>query len=104
MNKQEATGVDYPTIDLGGKEYEVKYTKAAAYKLSVAGVDLSSVQRGDRNIVPFHQIVNGILILTAFPGTTDELAEILFDRQQEALNKITVAASKILPGLKIKLQ
>jgi hypothetical protein len=104
MNKQEATGVDYPTIDLGGKEYAVKYTKAAAYELSVAGVDLSSVARGGRNIVPFHQIVNAVQILTGYPGTPMELAEVLFDRQQEALNKITVAASKILPAIKVKLQ
>ena len=97
MSTANGTGIDYPTIDLGGKTYTIKYTRAAVYDLSKAGVNLQGKQ------IPFHQIVDAMHILIEFPGTQRELAELLHGRVQEAWDKMNIAAGKIMPPI-VKLQ
>ena len=38
----ENTGVDYPTIELGGKMYTVKFTRGLLYQLDKQGIKVQS--------------------------------------------------------------
>lgn len=101
----ERTGVDYPTIELGGKTYAIKWTRAAAYDLSLAGVNLGGVVSAPGKLsIPFHQVVDGLYILIGFEGTKHELAELVHGKTQEAYDKMILSAGKIAPSKTAKLQ
>jgi hypothetical protein len=104
-NHTNHTGIEYPTIELGGKTYIVKFSRGILYRLGKAGVDIRTTRGlGDTINMPFTQLVDAYHVVIAFEGTHEELAELLFDKKGDALTKLILAVGKTLPAAPIKLQ
>lgn len=94
------TGIEYPTMEIGGTVYTLRWTPAVAYEASVAGVSLVGLPTGvpGKLSIPFHQVVDSMAILIGWQGTKHELADHIHGRTQEAYDKIVVSMGKAAPS------
>lgn len=104
MSQNNGTGIEYPTIELGGKTYTVKFSRGLLYRLAKAGVKIETRQIAGGVSMPFEILVDAYHVLIGFEGSHEELAEMMFDKRGEALNKLLVAVGKTLPAAPIKLE
>lgn len=86
------SGIQYPTIDIDGVVFEIKWTRESSYDLSLAGINIAGPS------VPFHMVVQALHSLIGYPGTARQLSTHLIGRSQEAYNKILEASGKVLPS------
>ena len=91
------TGVDYPTIELGGKTYTVKFSRGMLYRMGKLGVVFAPKLDAGRITMDFAQIVDLAHLATGFKGTHDELAELLYDKRNDALTALMAAWGKAFP-------
>ena len=107
------SGVEYPTLQIDGKTYTVKFTRAAIYRLDKAGFDLRSLptelkswfphKEGDDEVPGRVRFSVMIDILHAILGrelrcTAEELAEMIDPtRTPEVATALILAMSKMQP-------
>ncbi len=102
MSETNGTGVQYPTIELNGRPYDVKFTRAALYRMEKAGISFRPQfgLGGKTAQLPFSNIVDVLKLTTDFEGDHEELAEAVFDRRDEAASILLAAwGNLMLPSL-----
>jgi hypothetical protein len=100
---QNGTGVEYPTVELGGTKYEVKFTRATLYQLDKAGIVFNPQVVRSTASLKFSTIVDTLKLCIAFEGTAEELAELSFDKRDEILVVLVDAWGKVvLPSLQTR--
>lgn len=93
-----ATGIEYPTLELGGKVYTVKFTRGGLmYRLNKAGTSMTALG-SDRSFSAYIDILHAALF-GQFDGSPEDLAEIVMDESKfttvaEAINE---AIKKVFP-------
>lgn len=110
---QNGSGIDFPTIELGGQHYIVKFSRASLYRMEKLGIKFEVKvtplpdQPGMVNrSMTFAQVVDMLLVAIGFKGTAEELAELVTPAKvQEGFEKIMDAWGKAFPSPQpIKLQ
>ena len=98
------TGIDYPTIELGGKTYQVKFNRALLYQLDKRGIAFNPQFRNGGATCGLAAIIDTMQLAIGFEGTADELAELVYDKRDEALTALVAGWGKVvLPSLQAKL-
>ncbi len=97
MEPLNGTGVDYPTIELGGTKYTVKFSRGMLYRMGKQGVNFAPQFANNAVSMPFAQVVDVLHIATGFAGTHEELAELVFDKRNEAVTALMSAWGKAFP-------
>lgn len=101
--EDKSTGVEYPTIELNGTVHTIKFTRAMFYRMGKAGVVFNPVFTGNSAKIDFHVLVDVMKLAIGFTGSSDELAEMLFDKRDEALRLLVDAwGNLVLPSLKLR--
>lgn len=99
------TGVEYPTIELGGQQYTVRFSRAMIYRMGKAGVSFAPKVDGQNIKMDFAQVVDVLHLAIGFQGTQDELAELVYDKRGEAITVLLQAWGKAFPSPQpVKLQ
>lgn len=99
---QNGTGIIYPTIELGGVTYELKFTRGALfYRLSRLGVDLGTAFTNITFSVRV-DILHSIIAGTGpgkYAGTTEELADLVLteNKSKEVVELLLAALGKVFP-------
>lgn len=78
------TGATYPTVELGGVLYEVKFTRSMIYRMDKAGIKFSPefIDGGKGGVkLSFSNLVDVLKVAIDFPGTADELSEMAYDKR-----------------------
>jgi hypothetical protein len=101
----ENTGAEYPTIELGGTIYEVKFTRGLMYRLDKAGIQFAPKLSRTGGVVnsecSISTLMDTLHMAIGFPGTIDELVELAFDKRDEILSILMDGWGKVvLPSLK----
>ncbi len=93
------TGIDYPTIELGGKIYTVKFSRAILYRMGKAGIELQPKPSPIPGMVQlgFSNLVDVLHAATGFEGTPEQLAELVYEKRNEASTAIFTAWGKAFP-------
>ena len=100
----ENTGVDYPTIELGGKTYEVKFTRGLLYQLDKQGIKFNPQFANNSATCGLSAIVDTLRLAIGFEGSSEELAELVYDKRDEALTALVNGWGKVvLPSLQAKI-
>lgn len=77
------TGIEYPTLELGGKKYTIKFTRGGfVYRLSKSGTDLESLVKG-RNFAAVMDVLFAAL-WGQFDGSVEDLAELVLVESKTA--------------------
>ncbi len=106
--KQVTTAAEFPTLELDGKTYEVKFTRAKLYRMEKAGVVFNPTFLRNADTpgswsAKFSEIVDGLRFAIDWGGTLDELSELVFDRRDEILMVLVAAWGKVmLPSLQAR--
>ena len=98
MDNINGTGVEYPTIELGGKVYTVRFTRGGIlYRLNKNGINLAELG-GARSfstlIDVFHAALHG-----QYAGTPEDLAELVVseEKAQAVDTAVAEALKKVFP-------
>ena len=109
------SGVEYPTLEIDGKVYTIKFSRASFYRLDKAGFDLKTLPNQFKEWFP--RIENGVeipgqarfsvvidvlhaAISKEFRGTAEDLAEVIDPERLasgEVVTALTIAMLKMLP-------
>lgn len=93
------SGIDFPTLELGGITYTIKFTRATIlYRLSRAGVSFTDLQKRDRRFAALHDILFAA-IQDQYEGTVESLVELIYAEGKGRLVDAAVAAAikKVFP-------
>lgn len=101
MESMNGTGITYPEIELGGKKYVVKFTRGLIYRMGKAGIDFRPVVTQGSITVPFSTLVDVLHMAITFEGTPEDLAEVLYDKRNEAMTALIGAWAKMLPPVRL---
>ena len=91
------TGVDYPTIELGGKTYTVKFSRGMLYRMHKQGVVFAPQVKAGQVLMQFAPLVDVLHLAIGFDGTHEELAELVYDKRNDAVSALMVAWGKAFP-------
>ncbi len=100
MELTNGTGVIYPTLELGGKIYTVKFTRGGIlYRLSKSGTNLADLRAGSNKSFATLCDVLHAAIFPEFTGDAEDLAELLMTEGKagEAGLAISEALKKVFP-------
>lgn len=100
MSLNNGTGIQYPEIELGGKRYTVKFTRGMLYRMGKLGVKFQpELVGGEQKQIrmDFTNLVDVLHVAIEFPGTHEELAELLYDKRNDAVTALVEAWAKMLP-------
>ncbi len=98
MSETNGTGIIYPTVELGGRLYQVKFTRGGImYRLSKAGVDLAMLgtTKGFATMIDtLHAALFG-----QYLGDAESLAELVLaeDKSVQVADAVTEALKKAFP-------
>ena len=98
--EQIVTGNEYPTIELGGVVYTLKFRRGDfAFRLSDKGVNMFDRLDPIKNLAANVKILH-MLLVPQFPGSHEDLAEILIEEKKvvAAAQIINVAVGKVFPS------
>lgn len=103
----ETTGVTYPEIELGGVTYSVKFTRGLIYKLDKAGINFAPkiTREGEtyHSQCSFSTIVDTLKLAIDFEGTSEDLAELCFEKRDQILDILVAGWGKVvLPSLQAR--
>lgn len=101
------SGIEYPTIELGGKTYTVKFTGAAMWRMGKAGVAFRVTHTEDRQklTTQFHNNVDVLYACIDFKGTIDELADLAWPKRQEVANVLIKGwGNLLLPSAQVQIR
>lgn len=101
----EKTGIIYPTVDLDGQTYTLKFTRASIlYRLSRNGVDIGDLWRPAKAAAGVVDVLHAVISDQLAPGvfpTPEALAEYLLepgtDRMRTVANALREAVGKVFP-------
>lgn len=97
------TGVEYPVLNLGGADYEVRFTRGLLYRLTKDKIAFVPQTTGNGASLSFDVIVDTLKRAISFPGTEEQLAELCYDRRDEILDILMAAWGKVvLPSLQTR--
>jgi hypothetical protein len=100
---ENGSGVSYPTVELGGVRYEVKFTRATMYRLDKEGIVFNPQFARSSATLKFSTIVDTLKLCIAFDGSADELAELCFDKRDEILSVLVESWGKVvLPSIQAR--
>ena len=107
MSELIGTGVEYPTVELGGKTYEIKFTRALIYRLDKAGINFAPTMTRQGAVThtacAFGTIIDTLKMAISFDGTAEDLAELAFDKRDEILDALVAGLGKVvLPSLQAR--
>ena len=109
--ENNGSGIDFPTIELNGKTYTVKFSRAMLYRMNKLGVVFapqivaSPTDPGKKAVqMTFMQIVDVLHLATGYEGSHEELAEAVFDKRPEAIDKLMAAWGKAFPSPQVQLR
>ena len=103
MDESTNTGTEYPTIELEGKTYEIKFTRAAMYRLDNAGVTFAPRFTPKGYSVGIANLINTLHVVIGFQGSHEDLAELAYDKRDEIGGKLVEAWGKVvLPSFQAK--
>lgn len=102
------TGAEYPSIELGGQSYQVKFTRGLMYRMDKLGLsfDAKFTKEGEliRTTMPYHNIIDVLHMAIGFKGTQEELSEFVYDRRDEIMVLMVGAWGKVaLPSINARL-
>lgn len=105
MNEEKlTTSPEYPKLELGGKTYELKFTRGLMYRMDKAGVLFNATIKKTSSTMNFSNIVDVLHMAIRFDGTHEDLAELAFDRRDEITSLLVEAWSKVvLPSLQARV-
>ena len=104
MDETKETGVDYPEIELGGEKYPVKFTRGTLYRLSKAGIAFNPTFLKGGASVQLSNLIDTLHLVIQYPGTAEELTELVYDRRDEISGVLIEAWGKVvLPSLQAKI-
>ncbi len=97
----EQSNMEYPKLTLGGREYELKFTRGAMiYRVAKSGANFGDLYGNE----PSKRLAAVIDCLHAalygqFPGTVDELADLVIGENKvgEATTALLVTLGKVFP-------
>lgn len=93
-----ATGIEYPTLELGGKLYTVKFTRGGLmYRLNKAGTSLAALG-SERSFSAYIDILHAALF-GQYDGTPEDLAEIVMAEEKlpQLADAVNNAIKKAFP-------
>ena len=100
MEPNIKSGIEYPTIELGGKTYTVRFDEAAMYHLDKKGIRFNPqfLNGGKQIQMGFSNIVDVLKLTTRFAGTEEELAALVWPKtkRDEACNALVTAWGNLL--------
>lgn len=103
MDEQKMTGIEYPKVELGGKSYEIKFTRAALYRLDDAGITFNPRFTQAGYTIGLANLVKTLHVVINFEGSHEELAELAYDNRDDIGAKLVDAWGKVvLPSLQAK--
>lgn len=100
---ENGTGIIYPTIELGGKFYTVKFTRGGLlYRLSRSGTSLSDLTSGSKNFASVIDVLHAALY-GQYAGTAEDLAELVLSENKtgELSMVIGEALKKVFPPTQV---
>ena len=86
MSAPNGSGIEYPTIELGGRTYTVKFSGAAMRKMEMAGLQFrpSTVKNDAGEVtgmqIGFTNLVDVLMVCIPFSGTVDDLADLCWPK------------------------
>jgi len=100
MSDTNGTGVVYPTVELGGRIYVVKFTRGGIlYRLSKAGVDLAALG----TVHGFATIIDTLhaALFGQYVGDAESLAELVLaeDKAEQVGEAVSEALKKAFPPI-----
>jgi hypothetical protein len=91
------TGVDYPTLELGGKAYTVKFSRGILYRMGKLGVVFNPRVANNQVTMSFTAVVDVMHAVIGFEGTHEDLAELVYDKRGDCVSALMVAWGKAFP-------
>ncbi len=102
------SGVSYPIIELGNQTYSLKVTRGVLYRLGKRGINILPIEKLDEGrflSLQFTMLVDILAVVISFAGTNEQLAELVYDHQQDVAKALWQAWGNLsLPPEKVKLQ
>lgn len=92
------SGIEYPTLELGGKTYVIKFTRGGLlYRMSKNGADPRDLA-GPKSIAAVIDILHATLF-GQFDGSPEQLADIVFSegKFQASSDAVLDAVKKVFP-------
>lgn len=100
MSEQITTGVEYPTIELAGVTFTLKFTRGAMlYRLSKSGTAIADMNaRGTKTLSAVIDVLHAALF-GQFNGTPEELSDLVMNegKMKEARTAVDIALGKVFP-------
>lgn len=94
---------EFPSIELGGKTYQLKFTRGALFRLDDAGISFNPAFTPAGYSIKLANLIRTLHIVIGFAGTHEELAELAFDRRNEIGALLVQAWGKVLlPSLQLR--
>lgn len=103
MADQILTGGDFPTIELQGATFTLRFTRGGLlYRLSKSGTNIADMRAGGTKSFSAVVEVLHAALYGQFSGTPDQLADIVMDGGQEKIREariaIDLALGKVFPS------
>ncbi len=99
MSETNGSGIIYPTIELGGVTYVVKFTRGGLlYRLSKSATNLSDLASGPRSLAAVVDVFHAALF-GQYNGTPEELAELVLaeDKLAQVSGIVADSLKKVFP-------
>ena len=98
MSQTNGSGLQFPTLDLGGKTYIVKFTRGGLlYRLNKAGANLGDLG-GPKSLAMYIDLLHAAL-WDQYDGAPDQLADLIFSEDKMSLvgEVVNEALKKVFP-------
>ena len=104
--KEIGSGQEYPTLEIGGVKYTVKFSRGLLYRMGKAGVVFAPqvINQGTAVTMPFHQLVDVLTMAISWPGDNESLAELVYPIRGDAVAALMQAWGKAFPAPRPTLQ
>jgi len=99
MSELNGTGIDYPTLELGGVKYTLKVTRGVMiFRLSDAGINLAEINVHIKAVSAIIKVLHAML-LEQYTGTPEQLCELVLaeDKMKLAAQAVRDALGKVFP-------
>ena len=101
MNELNGTGITYPTLELAGVTYTLKFTRGGMlYRLGKTGTSISDMNAGGTKTIAAVVDVLHAALFGQFMGSPEDLANLLLEdlsKMREARAAIDIALGKVFP-------
>ena len=95
MSELMQTGIEYPTITLGGVAYELRLSRhVLAFRLSKRGLTLADLRSGARQLSALYEVLHA-MISDRYLGSVEDLVELVAsEEKQRAVDQAVAAVIK----------